>query len=270
MILGNASTYSEIFDDLKCCVLIPTYNNAATLGVVLKAVLEYTSNVLVVDDGSTDGTSSILKCLPKLQVIHFSRNQGKGAALRKGFLRAEELGYEYAISIDSDGQHFPDDLPVFLKALEQKKPNDAELLIVGSRKMDDPSVPDKSSVGNKLSSFWYWVETGIRLSDTQCGYRLYPLKLVNSLQLFTSRFELEIEVLVKAAWEGVNVKNLPVKVFYDPKERVTHFRPFQDVLRITLLNVYLIGFGLFVVAPRAIYRRFRGLSAKPRVEDFGG
>ena len=167
------------------------------------------------------------------------------------------MGFAYAISIDSDGQHYPDDLPVFLKALEEKREKDPELLVVGSRKMDDPSIPDKSSLGNSLSSFWYWVETGIRLQDTQCGYRLYPLQIVNSLHLFTSRFELEIEVLVKAAWAGVHVINLPVKVLYDPLERVTHFRPFQDVLRISLLNVYFVGYALFIIAPRTLYRKLK-------------
>ena len=235
-------------------MLIPTYNNAGTLGRVLSGVLEFTSNIIVVNDGSSDATSLILSEFSSIKVVNLSRNRGKGNALRTGFRKAEELGYSYAISIDSDGQHFPEDLPVFLQALEQRKEGDRELLVVGSRTMDDPSVPDKSSLGNRLSSFWYWVETGIKLNDTQCGYRLYPLRTVNSLKLFTSRFELEIEVLVKAAWEGVDVKNLPVKVLYDPRERVTHFRPFQDVLRISLLNVYFVGYALLIIAPRAIYR----------------
>lgn len=235
-------------------MLIPTYNNAGTLGRVLSGVLEFTSNIIVVNDGSSDATSQILSEFSSIEVLNLPRNRGKGNALRTGFRKAEELGYSHAISIDSDGQHYPEDLSVFLQALEQWKEGDRELLVVGSRTMDDPSVPDKSSLGNRLSSFWYWVVTGVKLKDTQCGYRLYPLRTVNSLQLFTSRFELEIEVLVKAAWAGVRVINLPVRVLYDPLERVTHFRPFQDVLRISLLNVYFVGYALLILAPRAIYR----------------
>lgn len=252
--------YQSRFNDLQCCVLIPTYNNQATLERVLQGVMTYTSNILVVNDGSTDRTIQILENYSHLHVIHLPENKGKGNALKTGFKAATDLGYEYAISMDSDGQHFPDDLPVFIDAIESKDKNDPELLIIGSRKMDDPSVPDKSSFGNRCSSFWYWVETGVDLQDTQCGYRLYPLKAVNSLNLYTTRFELEIEVIVKAAWAGVNVINLPVKVLYDPEERVTHFKPFQDVARITLLNIWFVGVALFYVLPRNIFRKFR----KPR------
>lgn len=243
------------FDSLQCCVLIPTYNNATTLKRVLEGVLDYTANIIVVNDGSTDHTMKILNDYDQVQVIDLPGNKGKGNALRVGFMAAAEAGYEYSVTMDSDGQHFPDDLPVFLNALEEKAPDDPELLVIGSRKMDDPSVPQKSSFGNRCSSFWYWVETGIKLQDTQCGYRLYPLKTVNQLDLFTNRFELEIEVIVKAAWAGVNVKNLPVKVLYDRNERVTHFRPFQDVARITLLNIWFVGIALFYIFPRNIFRR---------------
>ncbi|SDL11764.1 Glycosyltransferase involved in cell wall bisynthesis [Salinimicrobium catena] len=255
------------FDSLQCCVLIPTYNNAKTLKRVLEGVLNYTANIIVVNDGSTDHTPKVLHAYNQLQVIDLPRNKGKGNALRTGFEAAAEAGYEYAITMDSDGQHFPDDLPVFLNALEEKAPNDPELLVIGSRKMDDPSVPQKSSFGNRCSSFWYWVETGVKLQDTQCGYRLYPVRTVNQLDLFTSRFELEIEVIVKAAWEGVEVKNLPVKVLYDPDERVTHFKPFRDVARITLLNIWFVGIALFYILPRNIFRKINGGMAGKEFSD---
>ena len=249
------SQYSVKFDLLRCCVLVPTYNNAATLERVLLGVMQFTSQIIVINDGSTDATAEILKRFPQLWVLDLSRNQGKGNALRQGFRKAEELGFDYAISIDSDGQHYPEDLPVFLGALEQRKEQDLPLLVVGSRKMDGPGVPEKSSFGNRLSSLWYWVQTGIRLQDTQCGYRLYPIRLVNSLQLFTSRFELEIEVLVKAALNGARVINLPVRVLYDPAERVTHFRPFTDVVRIVLLNMYLVFYALRIKVSKPIIKR---------------
>ena len=165
------------FDTYKICVLIPTYNNAGTLQRVLNEVLEYTSNILVINDGSTDHTADILASFPAIQVFQYKQNKGKGYALRKGFNLAEQTGYHYAISMDSDGQHFADDLEVFLEPVKNKKTEDPEPLIIGSRKMDHPSVPDKSSLGNKLSSLMFLVETGIRLQDTQCGFRLYPLHL---------------------------------------------------------------------------------------------
>ncbi len=251
------STYQQKFRHLKCCVLIPTFNNENTLAHVLDEVLTYTKDVVVVNDGSTDATSKLLKKYENLEIVTLSENRGKGNALKTGFKKAESLGYEYAISMDSDGQHYANDLPVFLDALEGKSAGDKELLVIGARKMDAPGIPEKSTVGNRFSSFWFWVETGIELSDTQCGYRLYPLKIVNSLNLYTSKFELEIEVIVKAAWQGVEVKNLPVKVLYDPQERVTHFRPFQDVARITLLNIWFVGVAFFYIVPRNIFRKFR-------------
>lgn len=254
------------FDTYKICVLIPTYNNAGTLQRVLNEVLEYTSNILVINDGSTDHTADILASFPAIQVFQYKQNKGKGYALRKGFNLAEQTGYHYAISMDSDGQHFADDLEVFLEPVKNKKTEDPEPLIIGSRKMDHPSVPDKSSLGNKLSSLMFLVETGIRLQDTQCGFRLYPLHLVNSLRLFTTKFELEIEVIVRAAWEGAAVQNLPVKVLYDPQERVTHFRPLQDVARITLLNIIFVLVLLFYILPRAAWRKLQ-LKKKPKYAD---
>ena len=250
-------SYQSRFDALHCCVLIPTYNNHKTLQRVIDEVYNYTKNIIVVNDGSTDNTERILENFSFLQVINIPVNKGKGNALKRGFKEAQKMGYKYAISMDSDGQHFPDDLHVFLDALEEHITSQPELLVIGSRKMDDPTVPDKSSIGNRFSTFWYWVETGIKLKDTQCGYRLYPLEAVNSLSLYTSRFELEIEVIVKAAWSGVKVINLPVKVLYDPQERVTHFKPWQDVARITLLNIYFVFVAAFYIAPRNLLRKFR-------------
>ncbi len=250
-------SYQSRFDALHCCVLIPTYNNHKTLQRVIDEVYNYTKNIIVVNDGSTDNTKRILENYSFLQVINIPVNKGKGNALKRGFKEAQKMGYKYAISMDSDGQHFPDDLHVFLDALEEHITSQPDLLVIGSRKMDDPTVPDKSSIGNRFSTFWYWVETGIKLKDTQCGYRLYPLEAVNSLSLYTSRFELEIEVIVKAAWNGVKVINLPVKVLYDPQERVTHFKPWQDVARITLLNIYFVFVAAFYIAPRNLLRKFR-------------
>lgn len=231
--------YQQRLRDQDCCIIIPTYNNGKTITGVIEAVLEYTSNIIVVNDGSTDGTTEELKKFNNLKIIEFTENQGKGAALRKAFKNAEKLGFEYAITMDSDGQHYPDDILVFLEVLENYN-NPQPLLLIGSRNMDQKSIPGKSAVGNKVSSFWFKMETGVHLTDTQCGYRLYPLKLVNKLLLTTSRFEFEIEVIVKASWAGARIQNIPVKVHYDKLERVTHFRPWKDTARIVALNAYFV------------------------------
>lgn len=243
---------------LRCCVIIPTYNNEKTLKRVIDGVLKYTDSVIVVNDGSTDSTFQILENYPKIEQIHLPKNKGKGNALRKGFLNAEKIGYEYAIAIDSDGQHFPEDLEVFINEYEKN----GEALLIGSRNMKQEGVPGKSSFGNKFSNFWFWVETGIKLKDTQSGYRFYPLKKVNSIKFYTSKFEFEIEVIVKSAWRGVPVKNVPVKVLYDESERVSHFRPFKDFTRISILNTWLVLVTFLYIKPRDFFRSFKKKGVK--------
>jgi len=240
------------------CVLIPTYNNAKTLRRVLDGVLVYTEQVIVVNDGSTDTTAEILADYPFITVQHLEKNSGKGKALRKGFEIAKTQGFQYAITIDSDGQHFPDDIPVFIEALQQ---NDGNVLLIGGRQMDQAGIPKKSSFGNKFSNFWFWFETGIKLADTQSGYRLYPLESIPK-KLYTNKFELEIEVIVRSAWKGIEVKNVPIKILYDPNERVSHFRPFKDFTRISILNTVLVLISLLYIFPRNAFRSFKKKSFK--------
>jgi len=234
------------------CVIIPTYNNHKTLNRVVDSVLLYTSNIIIVNDGSTDETSRILEGYSQLVQIHFLNNIGKGMALRKGFEKAILLGYEFAITIDSDGQHFASDIPKFIETLEKE----GDALLIGSRNMMQEGVPKKSSFGNKFSNFWFWFETEIRLEDTQSGFRLYPLHLL-SKKYFTTKFEFEIEVIVRSAWKDINVKNIPIKVLYNPAERVSHFRPFKDFTRISILNTVLVFIALFYIKPRAFFRKLK-------------
>jgi len=242
-------------EQLKCCVLIPTYNNHKTLRNVLERVLTYTENIIVVNDGATDSTAEILNNFPQLIQIHLLKNIGKGNALKVGFQKALELDYEFVITIDSDGQHFPEDIPVFLDALEKEETKN--VLYIGARNMEQADVPGSSSFGNKFSNFWYWFETGIRLRDTQSGYRLYPLKEIEKLKLYTPKFELEIEVIVKAAWNGTLVKNIPIQISYDDAERVSHFRKGPDFARISVLNTWFVLVAIFWIKPRDLYRKFR-------------
>lgn len=247
----------------KTCILIPTYNNHKTLKRVLDGVLEYTQNVIVVNDGSTDTTSEILLEYSHITKVQFSENKGKGKALQAGFKKALALGYDYAITIDSDGQHYPQDLPLFFNEIEKAT---SPILLIGSRNMAHDSVPKKSSFGNKFSNFWFKFETGIELTDTQSGYRAYPLHFIPK-RFFTSKFEFEIEVIVRTAWNNVAVKNIPIQVLYDPAERVSHFRPFRDFTRISILNTVLV-FLLFVyIKPRDFFRSFKKKSFKRFIKE---
>ncbi|HTN08450.1 DUF2062 domain-containing protein [Agriterribacter sp.] len=249
--MSDKASLNTLFNLYRACVIIPTYNNADTLPAVIADVAAYTRNIIVVNDGSTDDTAFMLTALPHIDVISHSKNKGKGIALRKGFERAVELGYLYAIAIDSDGQHFASDLPVFINKLKEAQ----DAIIIGARNMNQSSVPGKSSFGYKFSNFWFKIETGINAPDTQSGYRLYPVALMKEIRFFTRKYEFEIEVLVRAAWKGIAVTSVPVSVYYAPKEkRVSHFRPFRDFLRISLLNTLLVLIAFLYIKPRNFIR----------------
>ncbi len=241
---------------LNCCILIPTYNNAQTLEKVITDVSEYSENIIVVNDGSTDSTNHILAKFDNIRVISYKNNKGKGFALRTGFEAARKKGFDCVITIDSDGQHFADDIPVFVEKLETEKNS----IIIGARNMNQESVPGKSNFGNRFSNFWFKFNTGISVPDTQSGYRLYPVILLESINFITPKYEFEVEVIVRAAWKSIGVIAVPVKVYYPPaEERISHFRPIPDFSRVSVLNTFLVLIAVFYIKPRDF---FRGLKKK--------
>ena len=248
---------NSILQEKYCCIIVPTFNNAGTLEKVLTDVAHYLPHIIVVNDGSTDHTSLLLIDLQRrlaLDVIDMPVNRGKGKALQCGFARAVQAGFRYAITIDADGQHFADDIPLFTTMIA-KYPDS---LIVGVRNMQQNGVPGKSSFGNRFSNFWYRIETGIKLPDTQSGFRLYPVRRMNGMRFYTHKYEFEIEVLVRAAWRGCRIRQTPVKVYYAPEEnRVSHFRPFRDFIRISLLNTMLVLVAFLWIKPRNMVRNFK-------------
>ena len=244
-------------------IIIPTYNNAGTLEDVIRRCLAQSLPVLVVNDGSTDGTKSVLSDLEKsvlsdldntvmagltghLSVIHHEKNLGKGQALKTGFLEALRQGFKYALTIDSDGQHFPEDIPALLEEKGERT------LVVGSR--SQMGADGGGSFANRFSNFWFRLYTWVDLPDTQTGFRLYPLNELPSLNLLSSRYEAELTLLVFSAWKGLKLKPVPVRVAY-PEDRVSHFRPGADFLRISLLNTLLLFVSLFYGWPRTILRK---------------
>ncbi len=251
--MAKEKTHTNLFTDLKVCVLIPTYNNGNTIAQVVDDVKKHTGNIIVVNDGSTDGTEKILEKISGIDVIGYAKNVGKGYAIRQGFRRALELGYDYAITIDADGQHFADDLPKFIDTLQEHP----DSLIIGSRNIEADGMPGKNTFANKFSNFWFKFETGLSLPDTQSGYRLYPVKFYRNTKFYTKKYEFEIEVLVRSAWRDIPVLPIPVKVYYPPEEeRVTHFRPFQDFSRISVLNTILVLITLLYIWPLNLFRYF--------------
>lgn len=223
---------------LGCAVVIPTYNNDRTLGGVIAGVRRYCADIFVVNDGSTDRTAEVLASTEGIRTIAYARNRGKG----------------YALTIDSDGQHYPDDIARFIERIERRP----DTLLIGARNLTADNMPARNTFANRFSNFWYLVETGRRLEDTQSGFRLYPLRRLGRLRSLCSRYEFEVEVIVRAAWRGVEVENIPVRVYYAPDgERVSHFRPLRDFTRISLLNSVLVLEALLFYYP---WRFFRALT----------
>lgn len=244
---------AEKFAELKCCVLIPVFNNAGTVLHVVRSVLEYTSNVIVVNDGSTDDTGTLLDSagLP-VEIVSYSRNRGKGYALKVGFERACELGYEYAVTMDADGQHLASDLPLFIEHIVQHNGG----LLIGSRNFNNENMPGRNCFANRFSNFWFKVQTGYNLPDTQTGFRAYPLKKVRPGWILSYRYEAELELLVFAAWRGIPLLPIAINVYYPPgDERVSHFHPFKDFARISLLNTFLTFAAVVYGWPSALYRK---------------
>jgi glycosyltransferase involved in cell wall biosynthesis len=250
----NKSKYIQIFKDYKCCVLIPTYNNSKSIANVVQDVLEYCNDVYIINDGSTDKTSAIIeKFNTQTTILSYENNVGKGNALQVGFRQAIKDGYQYAITIDSDGQHYASDLPIFLEKLE----SEPKAVMIGSRQLEKTNIKGSSSFANKFSNFWFKVETGISLEDTQSGYRLYPLEPISKMKFFTKKYEFEIEIIVRLSWRAYNVISVPIEVFYpEHEDRVSHFRPFKDFFRISVLNTVLVTLALLFFLPRNIARTY--------------
>ncbi len=242
----------EQFQEQKIGMLVPTYNNAKTLKAVIDDLLRFTDQIIVVNDGSTDSTQAILAAYNQITIVSYAQNKGKGYALKCGFRSARALGYQYVITIDSDGQHRTSDLHKFLEEV-QRYPN---TLIIGSRLMEQANKSAKSSFANKFSNFWFRVQTLQNVPDTQSGFRLYPLGSIGNMHLITNRYECELEILVRTAWKGIAIRSIAIDAYYPPiEERVSHFRPFQDFTRISVLNTIVCLVALIYGYPRLLWNK---------------
>ncbi|MCX5849375.1 MAG: glycosyltransferase family 2 protein [Deltaproteobacteria bacterium] len=208
--------------------IIPVYNHTATVAQVVKDAQAVGFPIFVVDDGSTDNTFDQIKEISGIQILRHPQNQGKGAAILTGFAAAAAVA-DWAITIDADGQHYPQDAQKLIKALPKK----IRPIVVGARAgMEGEHVPWTSSFGRKFSNFWVRISGGPAISDSQSGMRIYPLPESLNLKTKTRRFQFEVEILVQATRDGIPVIEAPVRVHYNPEGgRISHFRPFVDFLR---------------------------------------
>lgn len=209
----------------RFAVIIPTYNHGSRIAEVVRQALPLGCPVFVVDDGSTDDTALVLKSLEGIHRLHHPVNQGKGAALITGMRAAAEIA-DYAITIDADGQHDPADAWIMMTALAANR----RAILIGSRDMAD--APWTSRKGRAFSNFWVWVSGGPKLSDSQSGFRIYPLPETLELGVTTRRYQFEVEVLARAGWQGLQVVEAPVSADYGSTlPRISHFHPLVDLLR---------------------------------------
>jgi glycosyltransferase involved in cell wall biosynthesis len=210
----------------RFAVVIPVYNHSATVAAVARSACRHGFPVIVVDDGSSDATARELQSIQEVRVLRHPQNRGKGAALLTGMAEAAKTA-DWAICLDADGQHDPGDIAALVRAIPP-----AERPIVIGRREIMADAPWTSRFGRKFSNFWVWVSSGIYLNDTQSGFRIYPLPEVPDLDVRARRYQYEVEVLAKAAWAGIPIKETPVGVSYTPGgPRISHFRPWRDFLR---------------------------------------
>lgn len=215
---------------MKPAIIIPVYNHGSRIGEVVRQSLKLSLPVFVVDDGSTDETGEVLAKLDGITVLRHSENRGKGAAILTGFAAAVENGCDWAVTLDGDGQHDPADA----KNLLQAGADEPRCLVIGSRQgmKDNQHVPWTSTFGRGFSNFWVWTAGGPLVSDSQSGFRLYPLPEALHLGTKARRYQFEVEILVRARRQGIEVKEAPIGVVYQPRgERISHFRPWRDFLR---------------------------------------
>ncbi len=209
----------------RACVLVPALDAERSIGAVVRGAREETPQVIVVDDGSTDATAA-RAAEAGAEVLRHPRNLGKGAALRTGLLRARELGYEVALTLDADGQHPPRELRKLLAATD-----DPHAIVLGVRDLVAANAPRANQLSNGFANGFLSMVTVMRLRDTQCGLRRYPVARTLALGVRDERFGFETEVILRARRAGLRIVQAPIEVLY-PSERTTHFDARRDPWRI--------------------------------------
>ncbi|MEN8263123.1 MAG: glycosyltransferase family 2 protein [Nitrospirota bacterium] len=217
----------------KLCIAIPAYNASGTIGEVITGSMKYCPDIIVADDGSDDDTSIVAK-RAGAKVIRISRNRGKGNALKLLFKFAHEHGYEAVITVDADGQHDPDSIPLFIE-VHQKNPDQ---FIVGSRMGEKEGIPEDRLNSMQIANFYSSLASNQFLEDTQCGFRLYPLSLIQKMELTTEKYVTETELLIKAGDIGTKIIFVNIKAIYNGN--TSHFRALRDISAITAYIIYYL------------------------------
>ena len=209
----------------RLCVIIPAYNADQTIGPIVRQIKELGYQTLVINDGSVDHTASVAMEAGAIVMSHVT-NRGKGMALRTGFAFALQEGYDAIVTLDSDGQHDPLEIPKLLNALDG--PDTA--IIIGHRMTSGTAMPAVRRWTNRTMSVVISILTGQRIPDSQCGFRLIRRPVLANLRLHSRRYELESELLLAASRSGWKVRSVPIQTVY-PQTHISHIRPFRDTVR---------------------------------------
>jgi len=226
-------------------IVIPGYNEAATIRDVASRAKRHCPNVVIVDDGSTDGTAAALAGLD-VTVLCNEQNRGKAGSLARGFDYALAQGAMGVITLDADGQHAPEEIPSFF---EQAAKHPTAFLI-GARRREQRRSSVSRYIANRIADFWIGWAAGLPIEDSQSGFRLYPASLLRAVSLKSDKtrsFVFESEILIEAARQGIECRNVEITVQPRSGPRPSHFRPLVDVLRITQMVAWkLLSRGLYL------------------------
>ncbi|MGN6507104.1 MAG: DUF2062 domain-containing protein [Tepidisphaeraceae bacterium] len=241
--------------DFRPALVAPTFNNAQTLAHVLSDADSLGLPIIVVNDGSTDPTADILGDWLKREadfprrVAQFEHNRGKAAALQEGFAVARRLGYTHALTLDTDGQHAIEDAATLLRQARAEP----AALIIGHRPIAAHDYPPLSRLGRRFSNLLVRLESGLIVGDSQSGLRVYPLAPLERLRAGANRYGFETEILTRAAWAGVPVRETPIRCIYQTDgRRVSHFHPVKDSLRALRMHALLLTLALKPAWPTSL------------------
>lgn len=230
---------------MRIAAVIPAYNEARTVADVVRRALCYLDWIIVVDDGSQDGTSKQLENLP-ITLLRHAQNQGKAASLWDGMCYALAQGAQAVITLDADGQHRPENIPQLVMAARHHPGT----LIIAARVKNRSQAPRLRRFANGIADFWISWAAGWPISDTQSGFRLYPAALLRHLQVPHGRghgFVFESEVLIEALRQGYTPVSVAVDAIYPAKSRPSHYRPWLDTARIVRMVAWkLLSRGLYL------------------------
>ena len=247
-------------NQISILLVIPTYNNHNSLRRVVEDSLKTGLPILVVNDGSTDSGPDTIADL-NVTRLDLPKNKGKGIAIREAADWAHENNFSHIITMDADGQHSAKDVPKFLEKIKENPLS----IVLGARDFDSTDTPESSKFGCKFSNFWVRVSTGESVSDSQSGFRAYPVDALRRLRILSRRYNYEVEILVKGIWAGLAVQSVNISVNYNPETiKASHFRPFVDNARISMTYTYLVTRNLFPLPHRVLY----GQKPSERIKSF--